>query len=98
MQEDKIVMAEHMRLHIEACQGSGMYVQEYCKLHNLKPSSYYYWRKKLIGTTKANTNTGSFIQLQPLPSGGCIEVVFANGVKIHFENLVPADYLKQLVS
>ncbi len=85
-----------MRQHIEACKASGMFVEEYCKLQKLKPSSYYYWRKKLVGGSKSNT--GSFIQLEPLPSAGCVEVIFTHGVKIHFANLVPADYLKQLVS
>lgn len=96
MQDEKISMAEQMRQHIAACQSSGVHVEQYCKEHHLKTSTYYYWRKKLADDLK--TNTGSFIQLQPVSQNSCVEIVFANGVKIHFENLVPADYLKQLVS
>ena len=95
MQEKKITTSAEMRQHIEACLVSGMCIEEYCKEQNLKPSRYYYWRKKLSGDSKVNT--GSFIQLQPISQSSCIEIVFTNGVKIHFENLVPVDYLKQLV-
>ncbi len=82
--------------HIEACQVSGMYVEEYCKEQNLNPATYYYWRKKLSEVSK--TSTGSFIQLQPVQQSSGVEIVFANGVRIHFESLVAVDYLKQLVS
>ncbi|MEO7486985.1 MAG: hypothetical protein ABIU77_07775, partial [Ferruginibacter sp.] len=72
-------------------------VDQYCKEQNLKPSVYYYWRKKLLEDPKTNT-TGSFIQVQPVSQSGSVEIIFTNGVKIHFDNLVPAAYLKQLVS
>jgi len=96
MQDEKTSMAVQMRQHIAACQVSGMYVDQYCKEQRLKPSTYYYWRKKLSDDSK--TNTGSFIQLQPVQKSSCVEIVFANGVTIHFGNLVPAAYLKQLIS
>lgn len=96
MDKIKIDMAGQMRHHIEACKASSMFVEEYCKLHQLKPSIYYYWRKKLLGVSKVDT--GSFIQFHAPPaSASGVEVIFANGVKIHFESLVPLDYLKQLV-
>ena len=84
-----------MRQHIAACKISGLYVDQYCKEQNLNPATYYYWRKKL--SIDSIINTGSFIQLQPIQQSSCVEVVFANGVKIHFENLVPVDYIKQLI-
>jgi len=96
MQDEKIIMAEQMRQHIAACKSSGLYVEQYCKEHHLKPSTYYYWRKKLSGESKKNV--GSFIQLQPLQQNSCVEIVFANGARIHFESLVPVDYIKQLIS
>ncbi len=86
-----------MRQHIAACKSSGLYVEQYCKEHHLNSSTYYYWRKKLSDESKKNT--GSFIQLQPVSQqSGFVEIIFTNGVKIHFGDLVPADYLKQLVS
>jgi len=89
-------MAAQMRQHMAACQVIGVNVEQYCKEHHLKPSTYYYWRRKLSDDSKKNT--GSFIQLQPVPQTSFVEIIFINGVKIHFGNLVPADYLKQLVS
>ena len=96
MQEEEISRADQMRHHITACQVSGQYVERYCKEQNLNPATYYYWRKKLH--TSSNTHTGAFIELQPIQQTSCVEIVFANGVRIHFERLVPVDYLKQLVS
>ena len=96
MEDGKISMAEQMRQHIAARQSSGVYVEQYCKEQNLKPSAYYYWRKKLSEDPKINTV--SFKQLQPASQRSSIEIIFTNGVKIHFGNLVPAAYLKQLVS
>ena len=84
-----------MRQHIEACKTSGLYVEQYCKEQNLNPATYYYWRKKLENVSK--TNTGSFIQLQPIQQSSCVEIIFTNGVKIYFESLVPVDYIKQLI-
>jgi len=66
-------MAEQMRQHIEACKASGMYLEEYCKLNQVRPSSHYYWRKKLL--VAAKPNTGAFIRLQPSASVGSVEVV-----------------------
>lgn len=85
-----------MRDHIEACKVSGKNVDQYCKEQNLNPATYYYWRKKLSEVSKSNT--GSFIQLQPVRQNSCVEIVFANDVRIYFESLVPVDYIKQLIS
>jgi hypothetical protein len=41
---------------------------------------------------------GSFVRVQPIEQSSRIEISLVNGVKIYFENLVPADYLKQLLS
>ena len=96
MQDGKIIKVAQMRQHIEACQVSGLYVKQYCKEQNLNSATYYYWRKKLAQESK--TNTGSFIQLQPVQRNSYVEIVFTNGVKIYFESLAPLDYIKQLIS
>ena len=95
MQKEKINKADQMRQHIESCRISGLYVDQYCKEQDLNPATYYYWRKQLSEVSKINT--GSFIQLQPVQQSSCVEIVFANGVKIYFESLVPVDYIKQLI-
>jgi hypothetical protein len=95
MQDEKLNKSELMRQHIEACKESGLAVHQYCKEQNIKPSVYYYWLKKL--EIDPQIHTGSFIELQPITTTSCVEIVFTNGVKIHFENLVPVHYLKQLI-
>ena len=95
MQDEKLNKSDQMRQHIEACRESGLAVEQYCKEQNLKPSVYYYWRKKL--ESDSQIHTGSFIELQPITTTSCVEIVFTNGVKIHFESLVPVHYLKQLI-
>jgi len=42
MQKETVAMAQQMRQHIEACKASGMYVEEYSKLNQVRSSSYYY--------------------------------------------------------
>ena len=95
MQDEKLNKSAQMRQHIEASKESGLAVEQYCKEQNLKPSVYYYWRKKL--ESDSQIHTGSFIELQPITTTSCVEIVFTNGVKIHFESLVPVHYLKQLI-
>ncbi len=85
-----------MEQHVAQCSASGMQVRQYCLEHNIESSTYYYWLKKLKAPT--NKNIGSFVRVQPVEQSSRIEISLPNGVKISFENLVPADYVKQLVS
>ncbi len=85
-----------MEQHVAQCNAGGMHVRQYCLEQNIKPSTYYYWLKKLQVPT--NKNMGSFVRVQPIEQSSRIEISLVNGVKICFENLVPADYLKQLLS
>ena len=85
-----------MEQHVAQCSVGGMQVRQYCLEQNIKPSTYYYWLKKLQGPT--DKNRGSFVRVQPIEQSSSIEISLVNGVKICFENLVPADYLKQLLS
>ena len=87
---------QSMEQHIVECSASGMQVRQYCLEQNIKSSTNYYWLKKLQAAT--NKNIGSFVRVQPIEQSSRIEISLVNGVKISFENLVPADYLRQLVS
>ena len=98
MEDKKISKAFQMRQHIEACEAGGRSVEEYCREQNVKPSTYYYWRKKLLSDeAKSNHAAGSFIPVPSIPQSSGVELIFTNGIKIHFEHLVPVEYLKQLV-
>ena len=85
-----------MEQHIAQCSASGMQVRQYCQEQHIQSSTYYYWLKKLQAPT--NKNTGSFVRVEPMQQNSRIEISLVNGVKICFENLVPVDYLKQLLS
>lgn len=85
-----------MEQHIAQCSASGMQVRQYCLEQNIQSSTYYYWLKKLQDPT--DKNIGSFLRVLPIEQSSRIEIILPNGVKISFENLVPADYVKQLLS
>jgi hypothetical protein len=82
-----------MQAHIDACKASGLKVEEYCKLHNLKSANYYYWHRRLQANDKAG-----FTKII-IPSQGknsCI-LLFTNGHQLMFDSFPPVDYIKQLI-
>jgi hypothetical protein len=83
-----------MQSHIAACKASGKNVQVYCLEHKIKPSNYYYWKKKL----QQKDSPGKFIAITPLTSNAPVSIIFTNGNRIYFEAMPAPDYLKQLVS
>jgi transposase-like protein len=93
-QQEKTNRSELMRTHIAACKASGKTVEDYCKEHELKPSNYYYWRKKL----QPSQEPGKFISITPLLANAPVRISFTNGIHISFETMPPVDYIKQLVS
>jgi hypothetical protein len=94
MEQDKTIQSELMRLHISACKESKMKVEAYCSEHKIKPSNYYYWKKKL----HQKDSPGKFIPITPLTSNAPVSITFSNGNRIFFEAMPAPDYLKQLVS
>ena len=97
MNTNKLETSKVMQAHIEQCKVSGLKIREYCRLHNIKASNYYYWLKKQ--TALDVLCKGSFLQLSPiLDSTNIIEVILLNGTRICFSQLVSADYLKQIIA
>lgn len=91
MEHKNITRAQTMQSHIEACKASGMTVKAYCLKHQLKFSNYYYWKKKL-----QPQEADKFISITPSLSNAAVSFIFANGNRICFESMPPADYIKQL--
>lgn len=58
-----------MQTHIAACKASGITVEAYCRNHQLKPSVYYYWRKKL-----QPEKPGKFISITSLLSTAPVRI------------------------
>jgi hypothetical protein len=92
MESVKLNQSELMQQHIAACKTSGLQVETYCRQHQLKPSLYYYWRKKI-----QPQQPGKFISIAPLLSNTPVSIIFTSGHRIIFETLPPVDYLKQLM-
>ena len=83
--------AEQMRSHIQRCALSDKTVADYCKDKGLSTATYYYWHQKLKDVKKSI----GFIELHPGTSSR-MEVSLPNGIRIHFDQLVPVSYLKEI--
>ena len=85
---------EKMIAHIVSCKASGMKVRAYCLEHNIKPSNYYYWLSK----SQDPLIPGKFISIPAPIINVPVYITFANGTRVCFEDMPPADYVKKLVS
>ena len=95
MEPKKATTGEKMAAHIAACRASGLNVRTYCLEHKITPSNYYYWLAK----SREPVEPGKFISI-PVPAPVTnvpVHIAFANGTRVCFENLPPADYVKKLV-
>lgn len=59
--EDK---EQKWRRHVEAAKGHPASIQAYCREHNLSPSSFHYWQKKLKKTKKSIPKESSFVPVK----------------------------------
>jgi hypothetical protein len=85
--------AEAMRQHIEACKESKQTIVAYCKDHQLAPSNFYYWQKRL---RPADVNP-AFTQLLPEATDtASVTIHFPNGVRMVFSGSVSCSSLKEL--
>jgi transposase-like protein len=92
MSYEKLDQSAIMRQHIASCIESGKTVDHYCTEHDINPSSYYYWRKKLFAQ-----QPGKFVSIAPAVSNAPLTIVFTSGHRIVFETLPSVEYVKQLV-
>lgn len=72
-------------------------IKEYCKLHGISEGSFYSARSRQRSSTKGSRRKPGFIAVNPSPSQPSA-TLFAEvrGIKIY--QVVPADYLKTLLS
>jgi hypothetical protein len=93
METSTLTKAEQMRHHISCCTLSDKTVACYCAEHDLSIATYYYWHQKLKEVKKP----GGFIELHSGTPGSRVEVLVPNGIRICFDQLIPVDYLKEIV-
>ena len=73
---------------------SGKNVTEFCKEHRIKPSSYYYWRKR----SKKEKGT-QFLHIKPNSNeiGEGIRIVYPNGVQVEILGKMSTQGIKELI-
>ena len=81
---------EKMDAHIAACKASGMKVRAYSLEHKITPSNYYYWLAK----SSEPAGTGKFISISAPVTNVPVYIAFSNGIRVCFENMPPAEYIK----
>ena len=77
--------ADEMRRHRELQAKSGLTIEAYCKRENLRPSSWWYWRKRLLSKRVSNPVQAavSFLQVPtPPPETQKIDITLPNGSRI----------------
>jgi len=73
---------------------SGMRVKEFCKAQGIRPSLYYYWRKK---QQKEKGNKFHHISLPSNGSGSGVRILYPNGVQLEMYGEVRAEQVKSLI-
>jgi hypothetical protein len=78
---------DKMRRHRELQRRSGLTIEAYCKRENISPSSWWYWRKRLLSKKVFSNHPAhapvSFFQLPTQsPETQKIDVTLPNGSRI----------------
>ena len=93
MRTDQTTQRQIMQSHIQACKASGLKVEQYCKIHNIKSANYYYWHRRLQENAESN-----FTKVSIAPTQKCnSSILFTSGHQLFFDTLPPMEYVKQLI-
>jgi len=94
--------ADKMRRHQELQRTSGLTIEAYCKRENISPSSWWYWRKRLL--SKKNTSNHSvrppvsFFQLPTQsPETQKFDITLPNGSRITMPVFCDPVFLRQTI-
>ncbi len=94
---------EEIRRHRELQSKSGLTIEAYCKRENISPSSWWYWRKRLLSkkyiANSAARAPVSFLQLptQP-PEAQKFELTLPNGARISMPLSCEPVFLRQTIN
>ncbi len=89
-----------MFVHIESWKSSGLSQSAFCKQHQLKPPTFYYWLKRYRLKQMPVEQKGFIpVSLTPVKQGETpvLEVLGINGNRILFYDHVDPAYLKNLL-
>ena len=94
-------MQQLMFSKIGEWQQSGLTQKAWCQAHQIKYHIFHYWYKRYRSDASPATQK-QFIALQIQPAtiatSVCMELLFADGKRLLFHQLVSSDYLKALIS
>ena len=85
--------AEQMYPVVEAYLASDLTQEIFCQYEGFSTAVLNYWLKKY----RNEHGRTSFVEIQPAASSGCLELVYPNGIRLSFDRLVPAAYLRELL-
>jgi hypothetical protein len=89
---------EQMFASIASWQSSELSQKQWCDQQGITYHIFHYWYRKYRDEHPESTGDNSFVRLTVTPKvdAGC-EVIFTDGTKIIFREVVPAQYLKSLL-
>jgi len=76
-------MSRHIRTHSE----STLSVSAYCQAHDLSPSTFYYWRKKLAGIAGSAVEPIGFTEIKPVEEPHRRSLCLPSGLRIELAGL-----------
>jgi len=79
---------------VEAYLASDQTQESFCQYEGFSTAVLNYWLKKY--RSEHDTAPGSFIEIEPTPAG-CLEIAYPSGIRLSFDRLVPAAYLRELL-
>lgn len=81
---------------VEAYLSSDQTQDSFCSEAGISTAVLNYWLKKY--RNEQGEPPPSFVQITPMASGiGCLEVSYPGGIRLRFDRIVPAAYIRELL-
>ena len=93
LQEEKKQLWQN---HLNSCKASGLGPIAYCRKHNLKRATFYYWKKRLSDEATPISFVPIKINLHPIQKEPLV-LVLSNRFRVEVPVGFKADTLKKLV-
>ena len=89
---------DKMFASIASWQASELSQKQWCDQQGITYHIFHYWYRKYRDEHPESTDDKSFVRLTVKPEvGASCEVIFTDGTKIIFREVVPVQYLKTLL-
>ena len=81
-QQKQLVWTEHLKSQRE----SGLSLQTYCEQHSLKPSQFWYWKRKLQGGVSDHSASSSHSNQSRFVAAKVVEASVTQGLTVTLPN------------